>query len=70
MLAPSPESIHDRDLLPALRELFSRYPTTSRSAPETLSDLLYELRYLSYRPEPFAVEAACEALLFENEVLP
>jgi hypothetical protein len=50
--------------------LFSRYPTTSRSAPETLSDLLYELRYLSYRPEPFAVEAACEALLFENEVLP
>jgi hypothetical protein len=60
---------HDPEVLPALRELFSQHSTTEASGAEVLSDLLYELRYLPYRPEPFAVEAAREAILIEDKVL-
>ena len=69
MMVPSQRIIHDPDMLPALRELFSQHPTTVIGGAEVLSDLLYELRYLPYRPEPFAVEMALEALLVDGEAL-
>jgi hypothetical protein len=68
MLAPIP-IVHDPDVLPALRELFSQHPTMTHSGCETLSRALFVLRYLPYRPEPVAIEAAQEALAVEGEVL-
>ena len=57
------------DVLPALRELFSQYPAMKRSGSEALSRALLVLRFLSYRPDTFAVGAAREALIIEDEVL-
>jgi hypothetical protein len=55
-------------VLPALRELFSQYPDSIRSGPETLSLMLNMMRFLPYRPEVFEVEAALEALCVEGEL--
>jgi hypothetical protein len=63
-------SLHDRNVLPALRELLSHHPAMALDGSETLSQGLYDLRFLSYRPEPFAIEAALKALLVEGEALP
>jgi hypothetical protein len=68
MLGPAPIP-DDPDVLPALRELFSQHPAMARSGRENLSRALFALRYLPYRPETLAVEAAREALLVEGEVL-
>jgi len=68
MIAPSPNIIHDPNVLPALRELFSRYPAMMQNGPETLSRALFVLRYVPYRPKPFEVEAALEALVLDGEV--
>jgi hypothetical protein len=70
MIAPSQSIVHDPDVLPALRELFSQHPEVIQSGPETVSWALYMLRFLSYRPETFKVEAALEAFKVEGEVLP
>jgi hypothetical protein len=56
------------DVLPTLRELFSQHPEAAKSGPETLSRLLYELRFLPCRPEIHEVEAALEALALEGEI--
>ena len=50
------------DVLPALRELLSQHPEADTSGLETLSRLLYVLRFLPYQPEIHEVEAALEAL--------
>jgi hypothetical protein len=68
MLAPIP-ILHDPNLLPALRELFSQHPAMMQSGYDTLGRALFVLRYLPYRPEPVAVEAALETLAVEGEVL-
>jgi hypothetical protein len=70
MIAPSPNIIHDPNVLPALRDLFSQHPTITQSGPETLTRALDVLCYLPRRPEAFEVETALEALLVEGEVLP
>ena len=69
MLAPSPEIIHDPDVLPAIRQFLSQYPAMTGSGCEALSRALFVLRFLPRRPESFEVEAALEALLVEDEVL-
>jgi hypothetical protein len=69
MITPSPNIIHDPNVLPALRDLFSQHPAMMHSGSETLGRALYMLRFLPYRPEVFEVEAALEALRVEGEVL-
>ena len=67
MLAPS-FTLHELDVLSALRELFSQHPVMTQSGCEALNQALFELHYLPSRPETFQVEAALEALLVEGEV--
>ncbi len=50
-----------------LRELFSQYPEATKNSPETLSRLLYVLRFFSYQPGVHEVETALEALALEGE---
>ena len=69
MLAPSPGSIHDPDLLPALRDLFNQHPPMTRSDCKDVSRALFVLRYMTRYPAVFEVEAAREALLVESAVL-
>jgi hypothetical protein len=57
MLTPPQRIIHKPEVLPALRALFSQYPTMTQSGPETLSRALHILRFLPYQPETFEVEA-------------
>ena len=67
LLAPTP-FLHDPDLRPVLRELFSQHPVMTQSGSEALNQALLELHYLPSRPETFQVEAALEALLLEGEI--
>jgi hypothetical protein len=67
MLAPT-FTLHDPDVLFALRELFSKHPVMTQNGCEDLSRALFELHYLPSRPETFQVEAALEALHVEGEV--
>ena len=69
MIASSRGILHESSVVPALRELFSQHPATTHGGSETLARLLSDLGYLPYRPDPFAVEVALEALLVEGEVL-
>jgi hypothetical protein len=69
MIAPSPNSIHDPNVLPALRDFLGQHPAMMQSGAESLSRALYMLRFLPYRPETFEVEAALDALRVEGEVL-
>jgi len=62
-------SNESQTVLDALRSLVSEYPQAATVGPETLSELLYERRFLSRQPEVFGVEAALEALRIEGEVL-
>ena len=65
----APKTVYTtNDVLPTLRELFSQHPEATKSGPETLSRLLYMLRFLSYQPEIHEVEAALEALVLEGEI--
>ena len=68
-LAPQ-RIIPEPDVRPALRELLAQHPILTQVGCEALSRALFVLHYLPYRPEPFEVEAAREALLVEGEVLP
>jgi hypothetical protein len=72
MLAPDTlypnEPTACEDVLPALRELFSRHPGMTHSGLESLSRALYVFRFLPYQPETFAVEGALEALRVEGEI--
>lgn len=55
------------EILPALRELLSRYPDLAYSTPEELQLRLHN--YLSWRPEVCEIEVAMEALRVEGQVL-
>jgi hypothetical protein len=68
VFAPLRRSLHNCDVLPALRELLSQHPGMTRSGLESLSRALYVFRFLPYQPETFEVEAALEALCVEGEV--
>jgi hypothetical protein len=70
MLTPPHRIVHDSDVLPALRDLFSQHPAMTQSGPETLARALNVLCYLPRRPEVFEVETGLEALRVEGEVLP
>ena len=59
----------DSDVLPAVRELFSQHPEAEKSGPETLSRLLYVLRFLPWQPNISQVATALEALPVEDGVL-
>ena len=63
-------SNESRTVLDGLRSMLSQYPQAAAAGTETLAELLYERCFLPHQPEPFAVEAAQEALLVEGEVLP
>jgi hypothetical protein len=68
-MAPAQNSVYTtNDVLPALRELFSQHPETAKGYPETLSRLLYVLRFLPYQPEIHEVEVALEALALEGRL--
>jgi hypothetical protein len=69
-MVPPGRSIHERDVLPVLREFLSQNPGMTQIGYDALSRSLFVLRFLPYRPAPFAVEAALEALMVEGEVLP
>jgi hypothetical protein len=56
------------DVLPALRELLSKYPGVTYNSPDTLAQLLRMLGYVPYQPETFEVEAALEALRVGGEI--
>jgi hypothetical protein len=68
VIAPPQRSIHEADVLPALRELFSQYPAMTQSGPEILSRALHVFRFLPYQPETIEVEIAREALLIDGVV--
>ncbi len=61
--------VHDRDVLPAVRELISNNPEAAHYGAETVAGLLHAKRFLPGPPAIFAVEAALEALAVEYEVL-
>lgn len=67
MIAPKPVYTTN-DVLPTLREVFSQRPELTKSGPESLSRLLYVLRFLPYQPESHEVEAALEVLVVDEEV--
>lgn len=60
----------DPDVLPNLRELFSKHPEAAAFGPEALTGLLYGTHCVTRRPEVFEVEAALAALAVEGEVVP
>ena len=68
-MTPAQDSVYTtNDVLPTIRDLFSQHPEAANSGPETLSRLLYVLRFLPYQLEFYEVEAALEALLLEGEI--
>lgn len=69
-MTPAQNSVYTttNDVLPTLRELFSQHPEAATSSLETLSRLLYVLRFLPYQPEIREVEAALEALVLEGGI--
>ena len=58
-----------QELSIALRELLCHDPCAARFGAETLSQLLYEERYLPLRVDTSEVECLLEALRVEGEVL-
>ncbi len=68
-MTPAQSSVYTTsDVLPILRELFSQHPEATKNGPETLSRLLYVLRFLPCQPEIHEVEAALEALALEDGI--
>ncbi len=69
----TPESVYKNDptseVLLAVRELLSRNPCATHFGAETISKLLCEERYLSYRVAAHEVEAVLGALTIDGEVL-
>ncbi len=58
-----------QEVLVALRDLLSHNPYAAYFGAETLSDLLYEGRYLSFSAAVHEVECVLQALQIEGEVL-
>ncbi len=54
------------ELLPAVSELFSRYPKAAGFAPERLAHGLKMLGYVEEVPNPYEVAAALEELDMEK----
>jgi hypothetical protein len=52
--------------VPPIRDLFSEHPRTSRCSAEQVAALLWVLRFVSERPEPFEVADALEVLDVER----
>lgn len=71
MIRPDPlyPTGRTQEVLVALRGLLSRNPSAAHFGAESLSELLYQERFLSYRADPAELEPAIEALRVEGEVL-
>jgi hypothetical protein len=68
VFAPPQRSIHEGEVLPALRELLSQHPGMTQSGLESLSRALYVFRLLPYCPNTSEVEAALDALRVEGKI--
>ena len=53
-------------LVPAVRELFPRYPRAAGFSPERVAHGLKMLGYVGERPDPYEVAGALEALDVER----
>jgi hypothetical protein len=72
-MALTPQRINPNDppnLLPAVRELQTQYPSYQHRGAAEIAEGLFCLRYMKYRPHEAAVEAALEALRVDGAVLP
>jgi hypothetical protein len=58
------------DVLPMLRELYSRRPETRNLEPWELQNILWSLRYSDELLDESEIAGALEALQIEGEVLP
>lgn len=58
--------VHDPDVLPAVRELFSSSLEAADCGAEAIARLLYAKRFLSYRPATVQVEAVLEVLRLDS----
>lgn len=52
--------------LTALRAMLSQHPRALDASPETLGELLFELRYLGWKPDEHEVAATLEALRLDD----
>jgi hypothetical protein len=68
MIAPQ-RSIDHPDVLPMLRDLFSRHPEYRHHQPWELQWLLFVLGYSEQLEDENEIAAALEALRVEGEVL-
>jgi hypothetical protein len=69
LLYPS-EHTASEGVLPALRELLNQCIWARQEGPETLSEMLWTQGYLPFLPQVADVEAAREALVVDEELLP
>jgi hypothetical protein len=69
MIAPHRIIADDHDLLPDIRELFSRFPEYRHHQPWELQWLLFALSYSDELEDENEIAAALEALQVEGEVL-
>ena len=69
-LAPQAIAPDDPDVLPAVRELLMQRPSYRQCSATEIAEGICFLGYMNYRPREAAVEAALEALVVEDEVLP
>jgi hypothetical protein len=53
-------------LVPAVRDLFSEHPRAARCSAEQVAGLLWVLRFVPERPEPYEVADALEVLDVER----
>jgi hypothetical protein len=63
-------SSEPQTVLGALRSMLSQHPQATTAGSETLAELLYERRFVPYRPAVFDVDVALEALRVEGDLLP
>jgi hypothetical protein len=68
-LAPR-RCLHEAEVLPMLRELYSCLPEALGGEPYELQSLLWSLRYCEDLIPEDEIAAALEALRVEGEVLP
>ncbi len=71
MISRATPILHDElEIFLSLRELFSTNRIAESFSNDTLADLLYRERYTSRRVGASEVEAAREAFLSDDELLP
>ena len=69
MFAPQTMIPDDPHLLPAVRELLTQHPSYQGCGASEITEGLFWLRYMNYRPHETAVEGVLEALATEDGLL-